>query len=266
MSHITTPAPLPSARTGHVSLVGAGPGDPDLLTVRALRALQQADYVLYDRLVPAAILALAPQALHEYVGKQAGLPGSDQAAINQRLLEIARRYPRVVRLKGGDPFIFGRGGEEILALQAHGVSFDVIPGITAALGCAAATAIPLTHRGLAHQVTFVTAHRAADHTAHHWPALAAAQQTVVFYMGVAELPAIQRALLAHGRAPTIPAALIENGSLPSQRVFISTLAELASTAAAVGLQSPALVIIGEVVSLADTGALGAAIFSGMLAA
>lgn len=237
-----------------VSLIGAGPGDPELLTLRALRVLQQADFVLYDRLVSPAILALAPQALREYVGKRVG-SGCAQATINERLVEIARRYRRVVRLKGGDPFIFGRGGEEILALRAHGIAFEVIPGITAALACAAAAAIPLTHRGLAHQVTLVTAHRADRRAEYDWHALAAANHTVVFYMGVAELPLIERQLLAHGRAGATPIALVENGSLGGQRVLVTRLDQLASTAARVALHAPAVVIIGEVVGLADAAML-----------
>jgi len=238
-----------------VALVGAGPGDPDLLTVRALRALQSADCVLHDRLVPPAILACIPDATpREFAGKLPGLKGTEQTAINQRLIALARSHSRVVRLKGGDPFIFGRGGEEALALEAAGIAYEVIPGVTAALGCGAAAGIPLTHRGLAQQVTLVTAHRASDTEDLAWQSLAGAGHTVVFYMGVAEIATIEHQLCAHGRRPETPIALVENGCLPSQRVFHGRLPGMTALARRVMLQAPALVIVGEVAGLGLTPA------------
>lgn len=235
---------------GLVSLVGAGPGDPDLLTVRAVRALERADYVIYDRLVAPSILALLkPTTLREYAGKYVGQRG-EQHAISDRLVALASRYRHVVRLKGGDPFIFGRGGEEALALQAAAVPYEIIPGVTAAVGCAAYAGIPLTQRGLAQQVTLVTAHRARGEGAPAWASLAGAGHTVVFYMGVGEIRAIQHEMIAHGRAPGTPVALIENGCTPAQRVFTGTLAEMAALAARVVLTAPALIVIGEVTALA----------------
>ncbi|MGH8598758.1 MAG: uroporphyrinogen-III C-methyltransferase [Gammaproteobacteria bacterium] len=242
-------------RVARVSLVGAGPGDPDLLTVRAVRRLAAADFVLYDRLVPGAIVDLAQRAIHECVGKLNPNHGLDQTAISRRLIEVARHYRRVVRLKGGDPFIFGRGGEEILALHAHRIPFEVIPGITAALGCASAVGIPLTHRGLAHQVTFVTAQRAGGEIL--WPTLAVRGQTVVFYMGVAEIPTIQQRLIQYGRTGGTPTALIENGSRQNQRVFVTTLNNLTDLARAVSLKAPSLIIVGEVVNVTTATALAA---------
>ena len=171
--------------------------------------------------------------------------------INARLVELARTHNFVVRLKGGDPFIFGRGFEEIATLHRHGIDYDVIPGITAALGCAAAVGIPLTHRGLAHQVTLVTAQHAAATRALDWRSLSAPFQTVVFYMAVAEIPTLQRELLAHGRAGDTAVALIEQGCTAAQRVFVTTLAMLTSDAARVALAAPALIVIGEVVAHAD---------------
>jgi len=240
--------------SGLVSLVGAGPGDPELLTVRAARALEQADYVLHDRLVAPAILDLAkPETPREYVGKDRG-DNHRQAAINARLIELAHRYGRVVRLKGGDPFVFGRGGEEALALQQARVRYEIVPGLTAAVGCAAYAGIPLTHRGLAQQVTLVTAHHAAA-GGPAWAALAGAGHTVVFYMGVAEIRTIETELLHHGRAATTPVALIENGCTATQRVFRGPLAGITALAARVGLRAPALILVGEVAGLDLTAAL-----------
>lgn len=235
---------------GLVSLVGAGPGDPDLLTVRALRTLQAADCVVYDRLVSPGILALIRAgAWREYAGKGVGRPSAEQQSINARLIALAGQYRRVVRLKGGDPFIFGRGGEEALALEAAGIAWEIIPGITAATGCGAYAGIPLTHRGLAQQVTFVTAHRAAAEEGVDWASLARAGSTVVFYMGVGEITAIEEQLQRHGRSGSTPVALVENGCTPVQRVFSGTLNGLAALARQVALQAPALVIVGEVAGL-----------------
>jgi len=238
------------SHAGVVSLVGAGPGDPDLLTVRALRALQAADCVVYDRLVSSDILALIRAgAYREYAGKGVGRPSAVQQSINARLFALAGQHRRVVRLKGGDPFIFGRGGEEALALEAAGIAWEIIPGITAATGCGAYAGIPLTHRGLAQQVTFVTAHRASAEGGVDWASLARAGCTVVFYMGVSEIPTIEAQLQLHGRSASTPVALVENGCTPQQRVFCDTLEGLASLARQVALQAPALVIVGEVAGL-----------------
>lgn len=235
---------------GLVSLVGAGPGDPDLLTVRALRTLQEADCVVYDRLVAPAILALIrPGAHREYAGKGVGRPSTAQDAINARLVALAAQYRHVVRLKGGDPFIFGRGGEEAQALEAAGVPWEVIPGITAATGCGAYAGIPLTHRGLAQQVTFITAQRASERDTVHWASLANAGHTIVFYMGVGEIGTIEEELQRHGRSGTTPVALVENGCTPEQRIFIGTLDGISALARQVALQAPALVIVGEVAGL-----------------
>ncbi len=238
---------------GLVSLVGAGPGDPDLLTVRAVRALEHADFVLYDRLVAPAILALlAPATPREYAGKAGGhqvRAGSTQLAINERLIALAGHYRHVVRLKGGDPFIFGRGGEEALALQAAQIPYEIIPGITAAIGCAAAAGIPLTHRGVAPQVTLVTAHRASGEGSPDWSTLVSPTQTVVFYMGVGEIHTLQRELLRHGRSPATPIALIENGCTREQRVFNGQLGEMNALAHRVALAAPALIVVGEVTAL-----------------
>ena len=239
---------------GEVTLVGAGPGDPELLTLKALRALQDADVILHDRLVPAAILDLARRdAARICVGKAAGNIGSTQEEINALLIEHANQGRRVVRLKGGDPFIFGRGGEELQALAAAQINFSVIPGITAATGCAAYAGIPLTHRDHAHSVTFVTGH-AQDHGKEpgpepDWRALGAPGNTAVFYMGLARLDHIVAMLLEHGASPALPAGIVAQGTTPNQRVITATLATVRGASAAANLESPALLIVGEVVGL-----------------
>jgi len=239
---------------GEVTLVGAGPGDPELLTLKALRALQDADVILHDRLVPAAILDLARRdAARICVGKAAGNIGSTQEEINALLIEHANQGRRVVRLKGGDPFIFGRGGEELQALAAAQINFSVVPGITAATGCAAYAGIPLTHRDHAHSVTFVTGH-AQDHGKEpdpepDWRALAAPGTTAVFYMGLARLDHIVAKLLEHGASPALPAGIIAQGTRPSQRVVTGTLSTIRGAAAAANLESPAVLIVGQVVAL-----------------
>ena len=239
---------------GEVTLVGAGPGDPELLTLKALRALQDADVILYDRLVPAAVLDLARRdAARICVGKAAGNIGSTQEEINTLLIEHANQGRRVVRLKGGDPFIFGRGGEELQALAAAKINFSVIPGITAATGCAAYAGIPLTHRDHAHSVTFVTGH-AQDHGKEpgaepDWRALAAPGTTAVFYMGLARLEHIVAKLVEHGASPALPAGIVAQGTTPNQRVITATLATIRDASAAANLESPALLIVGEVVGL-----------------
>lgn len=250
---MTTKSPIALAHSsGLVSLVGAGPGDPELLTVRAVRALERADVILYDRLVPSTIVALAkPSSRREYVGKTRDETVCTQAAINARLVELARRNRYVVRLKGGDPLIFGRGGEEIEALIAANIPYEIIPGITAALGCAAYAGIPLTHRALAQQVTLVTGHQASAQGGPDWSTLVGRQQTVVFYMGVAKIATIERELLIHGRAADTPVALIENGCTPAQRVVVTSLGALTVTALNAAIKAPALIIIGDVAAFGD---------------
>jgi uroporphyrin-III C-methyltransferase/precorrin-2 dehydrogenase/sirohydrochlorin ferrochelatase len=239
---------------GAVTLVGAGPGDPELLTLKALRALQDADVILHDRLVPAAVLDLARRdAARICVGKAAGNVGSTQQEINALLIEHANQGKRVVRLKGGDPFVFGRGGEELQALAAAGINFSVVPGITAATGCAAYAGIPLTHRDYAHSVSFVTGHAQGDGkepgTEPDWRALAMPGATAVFYMGHARLDHIVEKLLEHGAPATRPAGIIAQGTTANQRVITATLATIRDASADANLESPALLIVGEVVAL-----------------
>jgi uroporphyrin-III C-methyltransferase/precorrin-2 dehydrogenase/sirohydrochlorin ferrochelatase len=242
--------PLQPAR-GSVVLVGAGPGDPGLLTLNALRALQQADVILHDRLVSDAVLALARRDAERIsVGKAAGAHSVPQSRIHELLVEHAMAGRRVVRLKGGDPFVFGRGGEELEVLARHGIPVEVVPGITAAIGCAAYAGIPLTHRDHAQSVRFVTAHCGESVDTLDWASLAQPRQTVALYMGVAALGRIAAQLLAHGRAATTPVAIVENGSRPDQRVTLTTLAALDDLSRRADIQSPALLIVGEVAALA----------------
>ena len=241
----------PRVRTGQVALVGAGPGDPGLLTLRALRLLNEADVILHDRLVDPGVLALARRDAERIdVGKRAGTRSTSQARIHQLMIGHARAGRRVVRLKGGDPFVFGRGGEELQALRAAGIPFEVVPGITAALACAAYAGIPLTHRDHAQSLQLATAHRASAGDEADWPALARARQTLVFYMGVSALARIGERLVAHGRDAGTPFAIVENGSRPEQRVIVGTLRELRDVAGRHAVRSPALLVVGDVAALA----------------
>ncbi|MGH8236843.1 MAG: siroheme synthase CysG [Steroidobacteraceae bacterium] len=239
---------------GEVVLVGAGPGDPGLLTLRGLRALQNADVILYDRLVSAEILDLARRDAERInVGKTAGGAQVSQEEINTLLVQLAQQGKRVCRLKGGDPFIFGRGGEELEALAAAGVRFEVVPGVTAAAGCAAYAGIPLTHRDHAQSLVFVTGHTKDEGgDALDWNQLARPAQTVVFYMGLGHLERIVSRLRAHGAPESRAAAIVEQGTRAGQRVVTGTLADLAQKARQADVQSPALLIVGEVTRLHET--------------
>jgi uroporphyrin-III C-methyltransferase/precorrin-2 dehydrogenase/sirohydrochlorin ferrochelatase len=241
-------------KEGEVVLVGAGPGDPGLLTLRALRALQNADVILYDRLVSAEVLDLARRDAERInVGKTAGDAQVSQEEINTLLVQLAQQGRRVCRLKGGDPFIFGRGGEELEALAAAGVRFEVVPGVTAAAGCAAYAGIPLTHREHAQSLVFVTGHskdEASDTL--DWNQLARPAQTVVFYMGLGHIEQIISRLHAHGAPESRAAAIVEQGTRAEQRVVTGTLADLAQKARSAGVRSPALLIVGEVTRLHET--------------
>ena len=238
-------------KIGEVYIIGAGPGDPDLLTLRAVQLLQQADVILYDRLISDAVLDRARRdAERVFVGKEAGQDHhKTQQRIHDLLVSYARRGLRVARLKGGDPFIFGRGGEEIEVLAEHGIPYVVVPGITAALGAAAAAGIPLTHRRLAQSVTFAAGH-ALDDEALDWRSLSQPNHTVVFYMGVAQLPRIVAKLREAGANALLPAALIERGSLAEQRVVRGSISTIVQIAQEEKIAPPALLIVGEVASLA----------------
>lgn len=235
---------------GTVSLVGAGPGDPELLTLKAYKRLQGAEVVLYDRLVSEEILTLLPStAARFYVGKARSSHSVPQDEINHALVTWAQQGKRVVRLKGGDPFIFGRGGEELQTLIAAGVAVEVIPGITAASGCAAYAGIPLTHRDYAQSVRFVTGHLQQGENTLDWPTLAQPHQTLVFYMGLSNLLTICQALIDHGLAAHTPLALIEQGTTQQQKTHIGTLQKLPHTFHAGAIKPPTLLIVGNVVKL-----------------
>lgn len=240
-------------KRGDVALVGAGPGDPDLLTVQAFRFIKQADVVVYDRLVSAEIMALLPESVEKiYVGKKQAHHRIPQDGINQLLVEQAQQGKRVLRLKGGDSFIFGRGSEEAQVLAANEVPCHIVPGITAASGCTSYTGIPLTHRNIATSCRFITGHQQHDGVLDMpWQSLAAEKQTLVFYMGIKNLPEITRELIAHGKNATTPAALIQNGTTPEQRVFKGQLCELTQLVEHHQIKPPTLIVVGEVVNVLD---------------
>jgi uroporphyrin-III C-methyltransferase/precorrin-2 dehydrogenase/sirohydrochlorin ferrochelatase len=242
----------PSGGMGEVYLVGAGPGDPDLITFRALRLMQQADVVIYDRLVAKPILDMVRRDARKiYVGKERNNHVMRQEEINRLLADLAKEGHRVLRLKGGDPFIFGRGGEEIDTLAAEGVPFQVVPGITAASGCATYTGIPLTHRDYAQSVTFVTGHLKDGTMNLNWTQLAQPNQTVVFYMGLVGLNIIVEELIRHGVSPDMPVALVQQGTTHQQRVFSGTLSTILDIVEKDQPKPPTLFIVGEVVKLRE---------------
>jgi len=250
---------FPEFAPGSVWLVGAGPGDPGLLTLHAAHALARADVVLHDALVAPEILALAgPAAGFEPVGKRAGQPGPAQLRINQRLIELAGAGLRVLRLKGGDPFVFGRGGEEALALAAAGVPFRVVPGITAGIGGLAYAGIPLTHRMLSPSVAFVTGHGAGSGAPRDvdWAALGRSARTIVLYMGLRLLAKVAEALIAAGRDPDEPVVLLSDATTARQRCLRSKLADAAAAAALIEQGAPTLIVIGPVVGLREMLAAG----------
>ncbi len=250
---INRPAARPAE--GTVAIVGAGPGDADLLTLRALRLLQRADVIVYDRLVGDGVLDLARRdAERIFVGKATGHHAHTQDDINALLADHARQGRRVVRLKGGDPFVFGRGGEEVDYLRRHGIASEIVPGVTAAAACAASAGIPLTHRGAAQAVTLLTGHAHDGEPDLDWAALARLNQTLAIYMGVATAGAIAKRLIEHGLAPSTPVAIIENGTLPNERVLRTRLDELESTIRDHGIRGPAMILVGAVVDRAQDAA------------
>jgi len=241
----------PSA-SGRVYLVGAGPGDPELLTLRAVRLLERAEVVVYDNLVSNAVLGfVGPAAERIYAGKRRNEHTMRQEQINSVLVKLALEGKQVVRLKGGDPFMFGRGGEELQALSAHGVAFEVVPGVTAAAGVSSYAGIPLTHRDYAQSCLFLTGHLKDGSADLDWPSLLRPKQTVVIYMGLSGLADICRQMIAHGASPELPIAVVQDGTIATQQVVTGTLANMAERVALAQLKSPCLTIVGEVVRLHD---------------
>src|SRR3954449_1170797 len=242
------------ADAGTVYLVGAGPGDPGLVTRRALELVREADAIVYDRLIPAGLVAeAAADAELHYAGKEPGKPSMEQEAINDLLVELGRSGKNVVRLKGGDPFVFGRGGEEAQALAAAGVAFEVVPAVTSGIAAPAYAGIPVTHRDEASAVAFITGHEdpTKPESAIDWEALARFPGTLVFYMGVKQLPQISARLIESGRAADMPAAVVERGTLPGQRTVVATLGDIAERVAAEGVKPPAITLVGPVAGLAS---------------
>jgi uroporphyrin-III C-methyltransferase/precorrin-2 dehydrogenase/sirohydrochlorin ferrochelatase len=241
----------PAIQAGEAWLVGAGPGDPGLLTIRALQIMQTADVILHDRLVSTEVLDMSRRDADLIsVGKTPGCRANSQEEINELLVSLVNAGKRVCRLKGGDPFIFGRGGEEAEALRDAGLAFKVVPGITAAAGCAAYAGIPLTHRNMSQSVAFVTAHGKNSVDALDWEALARDRQTLAFYMAVQRFPDLMNNLIGHGRSADTPVAIIEKGTTPDQRVIRGTLGQLTLLADAHRVAAPAMLIVGEVAALA----------------
>lgn len=239
-----------TTKLGRVYLIGAGPGDPELLTLRAVRLLEKADVVVYDNLVSSEVLAfVSSSAERVYAGKRRNEHTMRQEQINALLVKLAKEGKQVVRLKGGDPFIFGRGGEELQTLAAQGVDFEVVPGITAASGVSSYAGIPLTHRDYAQTCLFVTGHLKDGTADLDWPSLVRLNQTVVIYMGLSGLAEICKQLIAHGSSPDLPIAVVQDGTIKTQKVATGTLSTISSIAVQLGLRSPCLTIIGDVVKL-----------------
>lgn len=240
-------------KQGRISIVGAGPGDPELITVKAMRAIQTADVILYDRLVNEELLGYgSADALRIYCGKSPGHHSMTQEQIEKLMTRHAAAGSHVVRLKGGDPFVFGRGGEEALAAAAEGIPYEIIPGLTSAIGAAASSGIPLTHRGVAASFAIVTGSRCNEHSAPvRWDALAHGVDTLVIYMGVSRLGEIRDQLLLHGKDPATPAALIENGTTARERTVTGTLGNIDKLAAMMKISNPALIMIGEAVKVRE---------------
>lgn len=239
--------------TETVSLVGSGPGDPELLTIKARRRIEEADVVLHDKLPGTALLDTIPAEKREDVGKRAGGERTPQSQINERMVSLAREGSRVVRLKGGDPFVFGRGGEEIEYLAAHDVPVEIVPGVTSAVAAPEVTGMPLTHREYASSVTVVTGHEdpTKDESAVDWAALAETGGTIVVLMGVGRLPEYTTALLEAGMDPDTPVALVERGTRPGQQVGQGTLADIVAVRDEIGIEPPAVTVIGDVVAVRD---------------
>ncbi|MEM7176624.1 MAG: uroporphyrinogen-III C-methyltransferase [Pseudomonadota bacterium] len=252
MTHRLPGDDWPELSPGWVWLVGAGPGDPGLLTLHALNALSQADHVVYDALVDTRILDWAPAgAVREYAGKRGGKPSPQQRDISLRLIELARQGKRVLRLKGGDPFVFGRGGEEAQTLVAAGIPIRIVPGISAGIGGLAYAGIPVTHRDVNQAVTFLTGHDQTGDApgAIDWEALARSSPVIVGYMAIKTLPKITQSLIAAGRSPAEPVALVMNATLPGMQVLETTLGQAVADVAASGIRPPAIICIGEVVRM-----------------
>lgn len=237
---------------GVVQLVGAGPGDPELITVKALKAIQSADVIVYDRLSSPELLEHAPEQCQQiYVGKAKGCQQMPQEQICQLLVTLAQQPRRIVRLKGGDPFVFGRGGEEMLALREAGIEYQVIPGVTAASGCAAGAGIPLTHREMSRSVTLMTAHGSDGKLPEGWQGLIKPDHTLVVYMGLTKMGLLIEQIIQAGQTPELPVAVISKGSTPEQQVVIGSLTDIEKKVTEAQLPSPALIMIGHTVALAD---------------